>query len=260
MTIPKPLLVVLFSLMIVQAAHAEVFQYFDEEGTLIVTDNPFGTKKRDRPQHHNIQNRNNNVRLNFREDIAYEFYEVSGKNVHDAMAETDRVGPLDSREGRHYAGQTRWNFGLSYNMDFSYSLADDRISASVQISDIDFRSDITVILPSLAENSSFAFLDFKAWEEFLQQLTAHEHDHVRIIQEPRFRQEVIAGISGIRELTLPNRSDENAEAVVKRAIESEIGAVAHGIMRKIKQKNDEYDSLTDHGRKPGLSNAFFQRL
>lgn len=260
MKVPKPLLIVLFCLVIVHTAHAVVFQYFDEEGTLIVTDDPFGTKKRDRQQYHRKQNRNNNVRLDFREDIAYEFYEVSGNSIYDAMGATDRVGPFDSREGRHYAGQTRWNFGLSYNINFHYRLEGDRIVASVQISDIDFRSDITVILPTLSDSSRFESPDSNAWEGFLRELAEHEHDHVRIIQEPRFIQEVIFGISGIRELTLPYQVDENAETVLKGAIESKVAAVAHEVMRKIKQKNDEYDTVTDHGRKPERRHAFFQRL
>jgi predicted secreted Zn-dependent protease len=256
----KTLFILLFSLMIVQPAHAEIFQYFDEEGTRIVTDDPFGTKKRDRPQYHKKQNRSNNVTLDFREGVAYEFYEVSGNTIHDAISATDRVGPFDARDGRHYAGQTQWNFGLSYSMDFRYSLESDVINASVQIGNIDFRSDITVILPSLAENSRFESAEFKAWEEFLRQLAEHENDHVRIIREPRFRQEVISGVSGIRELSLPYQADENIEAMVKGAVESRVGAVAHTIMREIKQKNDEYDNLTDHGRKPELRNSFFQRL
>lgn len=246
--------------MIVQAADAEVFRYFDEEGTLIVTDNPFGAKKRDRPQYLKQQNRNNKVRLNFREEVAYEFYEVSGKTIYDAIAATDRVGPFDPREGRHYAGQTRWNFGLSYDLDFSYQFSGDSIRVSAQIHNIGFRSDITVVLPTLADENQYEPHDFRLWENFIQQLAEHEHDHVRIIQEPRFRQEVISGISGIRELTLPNQADEHAEAMVKDAIESKIGAVAHDSMRKIKQKNDEYDNLTDHGRKPELRKAFFQSL
>ncbi len=260
MKIPKPRLILLFCLMIVPAAHAEVFQYFDEEGTMIVTDDPYGTKKRDRQTYRPQQSNKKSVSLNRRENVDYQFYEVSGQNIHDAMVATDRVGPYDPREGRNYAGQTRWNFGLSYNMDFSYRLEGDLIVALAQISGIDFRSDITVTLPSLAENNRFEPPDYKVWEGFLQQLAEHEHDHVRIIREPRFSQEVISGISGIRELSLPNRADENAEAVVRAAIESEAGAVAHAVMRKIKQKNDEYDNLTDHGRKPELSNAFFQRL
>lgn len=261
MTIPKPLFILLFCLTFVHAAHAEVFRYFDEEGTLVVTDNPFGTKIRDRQQYHKKkENRTTNVKLNFREDISYEFYEVSGKTIHDAMAATERVGPFDAREGRHYAGQTRWNFGLSYTMDFSYRLEGDLIVASVQIHNIDFRSDITVILPALSENSSLESPDFKVWEGFLQQLAEHEDDHVRIIREPRFKQEVISGISGIREMTLPSQADENAEVMLRDAIEAKIGAVAHDIMRKIKEKNDEYDRLTRHGEKPEFRNAFFQRL
>jgi len=258
MKILRPLLIVVFCLVSVQAAQAEIFRYFDEEGTLIVTDAPFGTKKRDRPQYHKKQTWNNKANLNFREDIAYDFYEVSGKNIHDALAATGRIGPFDSREGRHYAGQTRWNFGLSYNLDFSYQFDGDSIFISVQVRDVGFTSDITVTLPVLADDNQFEYHDFRSWEDFVQQLTEHEHDHVRIIQEPRFRQEVIAGISGIRELTLTGRTDENAEAMVKDAIESKIGAVAHQTMRKIKQKNDEYDKLTDHGRKPELRNTFFQ--
>lgn len=262
MKILKPLLIVFFCLMIVQAAHAEVFRYFDEEGTLIVTDNPFGTKKRDRPQYQKKQagNNTNRLNLNFREDVGYEFYEVSGNTIHDAMVATDRLGPFDSKEGRHYAGQTRWNFGLSYDLDFDYQFDGDGIRVSVQVHNIGFRSDITVTLPVLAGENRFESHDFRLWENFMQQLTEHEHDHVRIIQEPRFRQEVVSGISAIRELTLPNQADENAEAMVKAAIESRIGAVAHDVMRKIKQKNDEYDYLTGHGRKPELRNAFFQSL
>lgn len=246
--------------MIVQTAHAEVFRYFDEEGTLIVTDDPYGKKKRERPEYHKKQTRSNKVQPNFREDVFYEFYEVSGKTVHDAVAAADRLGPLDKHEGRHYAGQTRWNFGLSYTLDFSYSNEDDLIAASVQISDIDFRSDITVILPELSDDTRFESSDINAWGLFLQMLSEHEHDHVRIIREPRFRQELISAISGIRELTMPNQGDENAGSMVKSAIESKIGALVHETIRKIKQKNDEYDRLTDHGRKPELRSLFFQNL
>lgn len=260
MQIPKLLPVLLLCLLTVQTAQAEVFQYFDEEGTLIVTDNPFGTKRRDRPHHLKQQSRNNSVGINFREGVDYEFYEVSGKTVYDAMTATNRVGPFDLREGRHYAGQTRWNFGLSYNLDFSYQFDGDSIRVSVLIHDIGFRSDITVILPALADENQYETHDFRLWESFMQHLVEHEHDHVRIVQEPRFRQEVISGISGIRELMLPNQSDGNAAAAVKGAIEAKISAVAHDAMLRIKQKNDEYDSLTDHGRKPELRNAFFQGL
>ncbi|MBI5073871.1 MAG: DUF922 domain-containing protein [Nitrospirae bacterium] len=256
----KSLLIAVFCLMIVQSAHAEVFRYFDEEGTLIVTDDPFGTKKRERPEYRKKQTGNNRVHLNFREDVSYEFYEVSGKTFHDAVAAVDRLGPFDLREGRRYAGQTRWNFGLSYAIDFSYRIEGGLIVASVQISNIDFRSDITVTLPVLSDSSRFESPDIRAWEEFLQKLAEHEDDHVRIIQEPRFRQEVISGIYGVRELTLPHQTDENAGAMVKSAIESKIGALAHETIRKIKQKNDEYDSFTDHGRKPELRTVFFQNL
>lgn len=256
----KPLIILLFSVLIVRTAHAEIFQYFDEEGTRIVTDDPYGTKKRDRQQHRGKQDRNNKVELNFRESVAYEFYEVYGQNIHEAISSTDRVGPFDSREGRHYAGQTRWNFGLSYDLDFSYHFDEGSIRVALQIHNIEFRSDITVILPMLADENRFDPHDFRVWEDFLRQLAEHEHDHVRIIQEPRFRQEVISEIAGVRELTLPYHHNENAEAMVKDAIDSRVGAVAHNSIREIKQKNDEYDNLTDHGRKPELRNAFFQRL
>jgi len=258
--VARVLVLMLFGILTVQPAQAGVFKYFDEEGTLIVTDDPFGTKKRDSRPYRPQLNKKNSVSLNRWENVDYQFYEVSGQNIHDAMSAADRLGPYDPREGRNYAGQTRWNFGLSYNMDFSYGLEGDLIVASVQISDINFRSDITVILPSLTENSRLESPDFKAWEGFLQHLAEHEHDHVRIIQEPRFKQEVISGLSAIRELRLPGGSDDHAEAMVRAAIESEVGALAHSVMRKIKQKNDEYDAVTGHGSKPELRNAFFQRL
>ncbi len=256
----KPLIIVLFCLLTAPAADAEIVRYYDEEGTLIVTDDPFGTKKRQRQHYHRKQGGISSPALHYRDDVAYEFYEVSGNNVYEAIAETEKVGPFDYRKGRHFAGQTRWNYGLSYNLDFSYHSDGQSISASVQIRNIVFKSDITVTLPMLSGAARFEPHEFSIWEGFVKHLSEHEHDHVRIIQETRFRQEVISGIAGIIEMTLPQYPDEDAEASVRNAVEARIGEAAHEGMRKIKQKNEEYDRLTEHGQKHGLRDEFFRRL
>ena len=266
-----PLLIALLFLLIGTISRADVYQYFDEEGTLIVTDDPYGTKKARRP-FRSLGERREDVKAdnppskrpeagpNFREDVSYDFYAVSAGSVHEAIAAIERLGPYDSLDNRRYAGQTRWRFGLSYKLEASYRIQDNMLYASARIHDIDFDADITVILPELTEESRSAMPDIRPWEEFLRHLAEHEHDHVKIIREPRYREDLMAGISAIGELVLPLSAGEHTETVVNRAFESKVADVAHGIMRRIKQINDEYDDLTDHGRKPEFRSAFFQRL
>lgn len=259
------LIALISSLVLSRAAPAQLYQYFDEEGTRIVTDDPYGTKKKLPRQHreHPKQRQGvapQDIRLNFRDDVSYNFYPVTGRSLSELVAATDSLGPFDAKEGRRYAAQTQWRYGLAYQLDFSYQRQGNLVTAQVNVHDIDFRPEITILLPELSDTRLLSAHELKMWEHYVQRILVHEHDHVRLVQDPRFRQEIVDGIAGIRELTFSAADEGRQDEAVRRAADARITHVVHEHVRTIKQLNEAYDDVTDHGRKPEKRSAFFQGL
>jgi len=259
------LIALISSLVLSQAAPAQLYQYFDEEGTRIVTDDPYGTKKKTPHQYREHPKQRQDVpqqgiRLNFRDDVSYNFYPVTGRSLPELVAATDSLGPFDAKEGRRYAAQTQWRYGLAYQLDFSYQRQGNLVTAQVNVHDIDFRPEITILLPELSDTRLLSAHELKLWEHYVQRILVHEHDHVRIVQDQRFRQEIVDGIAGIRELTFSAADEGRQDEAVRRAADSRITNVVHEHVRTIKQLNEAYDDVTDHGRKPEMRATFFQGL
>jgi predicted secreted Zn-dependent protease len=232
--------------------YADVFQYFDEDGTLIVTDNPYGSiRTRLRPP-----NKYKDIKLDYREDVFYDSYYVSGKNFHEIVDSTKINGPFDAKDNRSYAAQTRWNLGWSYKFDVSYSIEGSYVYVALNILDIKFRSDITVLLPMISEYSSLNHHDLKLWENYLKGLLDHEHDHVKIIKNPMYRDEALKRISEIKELSLYYDNHSDMETFINNAVEAETAKIGHSLIKKIKIANEEYDRRTDHGLKPKRGKFF----
>jgi len=245
-------------------AFAEVFQYFDEDGTLIITDNPFGTKKKKPHTNINIQKESipneiiaKELKSSLIEDVIYDYYPVNAKNYHDAVNSTSLNGPYDEKENKTYAGQTTWNLGLSYKYDYSHQIAGQQVNIFTNIYDVEFRSYISVLLPALSENSALSGQDMEQWNSFLYGLLEHEHDHVRIVREPSFRDEAIQKISSLKEFTFKYDPSSNLDELIRNTVESETGKIGCDMSKKIKKLNDEYDRLTDHGLKPEMKGVFF---
>jgi len=234
-------------------AQAAVYQYFDEEGTLVVTDNPYHLK---RPRAQQTA-RPRDLKLAYREDVSYDFYYVSANSIQDAIAAVRSNGPFNNRDNKTYAGETRWNMGWSYKFDSSSRIEGSSLYVSVNIYEMEFRSDIVVLLPALTENSALNPSDMQNWENFLKVLLEHEHDHVRIVKDPSYRDEAQTRIGAIREFVLPYDPAAGIDALVKSAVEAETARIGHDIIKKIKDRNDEYDRITEHGSKHFLRNSFF---
>ncbi len=250
----SPLIACLFLLTLAAAAEAVVYQYFDEEGTLIITDNPYGVRKPRQPV-----DRARHPDLTFRDDVSYEYYPVQGTNLSDVMADIRNQGMLRSEHGAPFAAETRWNIGWSYDYQSSFAVETDRIVATVQITNVRFDSRITVLLPNLLDGPAFSNIEAEHWERFLGDLLEHEHDHVRIILHPRYRDEALSRMNTIRTLTLPHIQGINIDAEIRRVVEDETAEIGHAMIRTIREKNDEYDRLTDHGLKHHLRQTFFMQ-
>jgi len=238
--------------------YATVFQYFDEDGTLIVTDSPYGIRQVKQKPSVTDRYSPKIPKLNYKEDIHYDYYPVTGRTLQEIVSSTNMNGPFDSKENRNYPAQTRWRLGWSYNFDYSYRIDDAFVHVALNIFDINFNSDITVILPMISENIELNPQDYNLWGNYLKGLLEHEHDHVRIINDPSSWDKAQETISGIKELTLPYDRHNDLDSIIKSTVEAETGKIGHDLMKTIKMKNDEYDRLTEHGLKPEMGDIFFK--
>ena len=253
MNLTRNFLLAIVILLTVSPAYATVYQYFDEEGTLIVTDNPFGTKKpTPRPDIAYPD-----IKLRYRDDVSYDFYPVTGNNFVELISSTNLNGPLDPADRKKYAGQTKWNTGWSYAFNSSYTIDGTYMYVSLNILDIEFMSDISVLLPVLQDRTTLSNYDLILWDHFVQKLLEHEHDHVKIVKDPVYKDEAVKKISAIKQLRLAYNPGDNLDTLIKGAVESETLRIGHDLIMKIKQQNEEYDRITDHGLQAEMSAAFF---
>ncbi len=237
-----------FCLFSAVSLQATVYQYFDEDGTLIVTDDPYGLKKKV-PRPHRAYKKTN---LKFREDVAYGYYDVFGKNFHELVASVKAHGPFDSKKGKRFAAQTRWSFGLSYTFESSYRVEGEYVYVNLHMSDVELISDIRVLLPMPPEELLLSKQDALLWEHFMQELIEHEHDHVDMINDPVPRNSAFQEISGIREIVLSvdSHEDMNIDEEIRRAVEKETSRIVREFAGTIRHTNDEYDRITEHGKRP----------
>lgn len=233
--------------------YADVFQYFDQDGTLIITDRPPGLG---RPGPGHVVG-TKNIKLEYREDVYYDYYPVKGGNFQEVVHSVSINSPFDKKENKSYPAQTRWNLGWSYKFDCSYQIEDSFIHVFLNIYAVDFRSDITVVLPMISGDTELNSHDLKLWEDFMQRLLSHEHDHVRITKDPLYQDEALNEISKLKELIFLYEPHSDIDSVIRKAVEAETGKIGHDFIKAIKARNDEYDRLTEHGLKPEMRDVFF---
>jgi predicted secreted Zn-dependent protease len=245
---------------------AEVYQFFDDEGTLIVTNIPPGAK---RPvpapgETHGQEtaqkpgNQYPDIRLDFSDDVYYDYYPVAAHTFQEAVMGTNMNGPFETRENKRYAAQTKWKIGWSYKLRSTYRIERPYVYVSPEIYDVRFSSDITVLLPVLTEDSSLSAHDRVLWEKFVQGLLSHEHDHVALIKDASFRQEAMRKMAALREITLGYDPAAVIEDAIRGAVEAQTAKIGHDLISEIKARNDEYDRLTEHGLKPEMRQVFFR--
>jgi hypothetical protein len=100
-------------------------------------------------------------------------------------------------------------------------------------------SDITVLLPELQDKTALSPHDLIIWEQFMQRLLEHEHDHVRIITDPFYRDEAVRKFSAIKQLTIFYDRQADPNALIKDSVEAETARIGHDLVLTIKQQNDE---------------------
>jgi predicted secreted Zn-dependent protease len=242
------------------ASYGIVYQYFDEDGTLIVTDDPHGLKKHHKAPPLPAPAPPKGKKAQFMENIYYEYYPVSGLTYKDLVHSSNSSGPFDPEEKKNYPAQTRLHLGWSYNFNYTYQEEADgsHVYVSAFIYDIDFRPNITVVLP-VPSGSELNPFDSSLWDRYIDGLLEHEHDHVKIIKDPALWEEAKNAVSMIKELTIYRDPQYELKEQIRAAVEAETAKIGHDLLYKIKIRNNEYDRLTEHGLKKEMRGVFFGR-
>ena len=246
-------------------AAATVYQYFDEDGTMVVYSTPEGEARRPAPDARPQGDRKPISRRAqvlqeapelFR-DIAYEYYQVAGNTYGQMVEATRRAGPVDTGTGEVYPAQTSWKMGLSYEMDYTYEGGKDELHVSLHLSNIKVWADIVVLLPEPMAPLALAPADASHWEKFMSGLIEHEHDHVRLVQDSFKWDAAAERLGALTEITIPHSTGSDPGLAVTRAVRARTSAIGQDLAEAISQRNEEYDRLTEHGLKPEMRKAFF---
>ena len=260
-----------------------VYQFYDEEGTLIVTnrpeDLPSGSAARIRVSYHSTPTGRPPIptvpstltilrkapppvppQSLLDEAVRFRYYDVCARTAAEALHRTRVLGPYDSAEGERFSGQTRWSLGWSY--DYTFEVHSDvsggvaRVSAEVY--DVNIYSDVEVLLPKLSETCSMNSSEREIWQKAMESLKNHEMDHVSLVLHEKASQGMADSIAGAREYVFP--VGVNVDSSLRRAIQEDTHAAGIPWVRWIKQINDTYDDETRHGLASENRDNFFRAL
>ena len=260
-----------------------VYQFYDEEGTLIVTnrpeDLPGGSAARIRVSYHRAPTGRPPVaavpstltilrkepppvppQSLLAEAVRFKYYDVCGRTAAEALHRTRVLGPYDAAEGERFSGQTRWSLGWSYDYTFEVhsGVAGGAARVSAEVYDVSIYSDVEVLLPRLSETCFMNSGEREIWQRAMESLKGHEMDHVSLVLHEEASQGMASSIAGTREYVFP--VGVNVESALRRAIQEDTHAAGIPWVRWIKQINDAYDDETRHGLAPENRATFFRAL
>lgn len=264
------------------SASSAVYQFYDSEGTLIITN-----KKGDLPldgAYRVLSSRQakptgrkplralpSTVRIVSRpapefiadrgvEGVRFKYYEVCGRTAREAIHQSVERGPYDQREGRGYPGQTKWSLGWSY--DYSYEMSQDSqpgaVLARAEVYNVEVYADVEVLLPKLSSGCTLPPNEMAIWKRSMDSLRRHELDHVNLVMNQDALQGMADSIAGMRDYSFTHSGA--IESDLRRAVQADTHDDGVPWIRWIKDLNDEYDRVTEHGLKPEYRDDFFKNL
>lgn len=266
------------------SASSEVYQFYDSEGTLIVTnrkgDLPLDgayrvlSSRRAKPTGRKpLHALPSTVRIVSRpapefiadrgvEGVRFKYYEVCGPTAREALHQSAQRGPYDRREGRSYPGQTKWSLGWRY--DVSYDVNPDSgsggVSARAEVYNVQIYADVEVLLPRLSTDCAMPRHEMEIWNRSMDSLRRHELDHVNIVTNENALQAMAESIAGERDYSFPFSGGGGIDKALGSAVQADTHSDGLPWIRWIRDLNDEYDRVTDHGLKPEKRNDFFNNL
>lgn len=159
--------------------------------------------------------------------LEYAYYPVYGRDAAEVLQSLKKNAPRT--DGDSFFGLTTSQTGFSYQLV--------SIGPRCTLENLGVRTEIRITLPRWKppRNTPQALLD--QWDKFMAQLTEHELWHAETSR--RGTDEIYNVVRGM-EGGACNALDARARREINKLSES------------IERRNEEYDRLTDHGRKEGI--------
>lgn len=182
-------------------------------------------------------------------DRTWQEYEVRADSFDEALRECRKAG-----QGG-WAGYTKWDLAWNYNFsDFKIetrSLGDKQllIVRDVKITVTEVKVKQMTRLPKLIAGEGFSDEDRQAWDVWYTDLREHELAHQRVSSAAAIETWLKRRVAGIRylERTFPagkQLGDREGQA----AIRAELTEIYNHALERIRDKNEELDQRTAHGR------------
>ncbi len=246
------LLIILFA----GSAYPEISQYFYQEGNLSLSRRKKGTELIFKVRRYSIPEG-----IELKKDIRYEFYPVFGRTFSEIVRSAEENGPFDKKENRRYLSKFDWGIGWSYQYSYTYIIDNENntVHVSVEIFDMKIEYDITITLPTLIDDTALNPVEKNLWKSYFLKLMEYEHDHAKIVKDDDLKNTVINNITDISYLIFDYKSNTDIEQKVVSFIKKETSEIGYEWLKQIKSRKDEYDSMTEQGKKPEMREAFFKQ-
>ncbi|MEW6109049.1 MAG: DUF922 domain-containing protein [Nitrospirota bacterium] len=242
------------------AAYAGISQIFDKEGNPVLSSQK-GISEQTSGSGMNIPRYSVPEGVELLKDIKYEYYPVFGRTFSEIITSSEENGPFNREENRRFPTKSEWNIGWSYKFVYSYEIDEEnnKIYIPVEIYDINVKYDITITLPTLIDDTSLNPVEKKMWKNYFLRLLEHEHDHVKIIRDVESMDKTLKNITDISYMVFDFKSDLDLERIVESSLEEETLKIGRTWLSEIKKRTDEYDRITDHGKKIETRELFFKQ-
>lgn len=268
------------------AASVTVYRSYDEDGTLILRDHPPG-KPHTRPYPKSVE-RTHPSRASRRTPgtpesrsfpgpveppgtvvssarvgdgrISYAYYEVGGSNAGQAIRMTSIEGPVNAADGRRYAAETRWSIGWLYDYEYRIEATDTGWFVGADVRNVSVKRRIEVLFPRAGDTAEWTAADRAHWDAYLDRLREHEMVHVALVSDEEVTGGIESDLAGRYEFEWPPSAHPPPREAIREAVESAVYDIGARWIDLVKDRNDRYDALTEHGKNPSAGRAFLEEL
>jgi predicted secreted Zn-dependent protease len=171
--------------------------------------------------------------------VNYDYYPVSGNTASEAWSNAIAANP----DG--FPGHTSWDINISSISSLEVSTPDLGSAVSIP-TDVTVSVDITISLPAWVAPPDAPEGEQASFNQAKSSVNKHEQGHQAIaVQGGRALEQQVMGTVGTAQGTTP----AGAESSAKRDLHKKAGAAQKEQKAKTAQKQKDYDTKTDHGRK-----------
>ncbi|RPI35313.1 MAG: DUF922 domain-containing protein [Nitrospiraceae bacterium] len=239
------------------ASCAEISQYFDSEGNSL----PAGSRSGEPGPSHGIQRYSVPEGVDLQKDIRYEFYPVFGKTFSEIVRSAEENSPVNLKNRKRLPSRSGWTLGWNYKLAYSHGIDEEEGTAHalVELYDITITYRITILLPTLIDDTALNPAEKTLWKNYYLRLVEYEHDHAKIIRDSDAQKELLKKFNDLDYVIFDYSEDTDIEKTVETFVQKETEKTGSEWIKNLKKRIDEYEKETEYGFALQKRDSFFSR-